>query len=1019
MGNTGGIGGGGGGALQIYAYGAIDIGGGLLANGANGGNGQTLDNHQTGSGGVGGQPASAGSPGDSEAGLYGGTGGSSGSGGTGGAGGDGGYGGIGGNGGGGAGGTLELISSVLLGSGVVSATGGPAGSTNNFGPGPGDGGSGRIADSFNDSDNFAGTQAGTMVAAAQAPPMDVNPYISGSPSAPTIPDLVGGAEAFGLTTLSTSAFAGLVANAPEFTGMALFREHIGPGVYDANFGGYDELFAINAGTIPLSNVKLGAGAAGYLMTLEQGGFANNPVFGGAGAQMLAMLGAGQVYVTLVPSSATNFNVSFQVSGQTFSASVAALTQNTPFYVQDGPIRTNTFVINTLFVGSSGDPGGTLFDALQQAAADTSTADLNLVTFAPGLTGTIQALTDGLSIGDNVNIVGPGAGVLSISGLGRGTLLTVQPGAHALISGLTLTSLVGKTASASGGVIINQGQLVLRNDLISGNQLAPINGGSNGSSGGAIYNNAGILDVDHCTFSGNAAGNGSVGASGASGGPGGAGGNGGAIYNDPNSVATITDSTFVNNSAGAGGAGGTGTAGSGAGGNGGDGGAIANRGVLYLTNDTFTANAAGVGGFGSPTGLTGLGGAIANLPWTNGNISGVGVAYVGNTIIAGNSGGDVAGAFNSLGFNLVGITNPSTGWISTDLTGTSGAPLNPELSALGNYGGLTPTVALLAGSPAIDRGSNALASQAGLATDQRGLPRIFNSTVDIGAFESQPPTFNDVVNGAGLGDTIVLSHDAGGAFIDWTDGPSFGQAIASDPNGLTINGNGGADTILLNYTGGNPLPATLHLNGTFTIDNLQGANPLAGTTLEIGRSAVFISYATSDPITAIEGYLKNGYNNGAWNGTPTASTGAISSLAAQSNPKHNTAIGYADSADGTGINITPNTIELKYTLLGDANLDGQVNSADLQVLLANLNRVGVWDQADFNYDGSVNSADLQALLSTLNTNLGNQVTPQTTVAQTGQNASVGGSPAIVPAVASSPPVLASASAHRSAHPKRRR
>ena len=66
--------------------------------------------------------------------------------------------------------------------------------------------------------------------------------------------------------------------------------------------------------------------------------------------------------------------------------------------------------------------------------------------------------------------------------------------------------------------------------------------------------------------------------------------------------------------------------------------------------------------------------------------------------------------------------------------------------------------------------------------------------------------------------------------------------------------------------------------------------------------------------------------------------------------------------------------MKYTLYGDANLDGQVNSTDLQILLFGLNKPGAWDQGDFNYDGNVNSADLQALLFTLNTALGNQAAP---------------------------------------------
>ena len=45
------------------------------------------------------------------------------------------------------------------------------------------------------------------------------------------------------------------------------------------------------------------------------------------------------------------------------------------------------------------------------------------------------------------------------------------------------------------------------------------------------------------------------------------------------------------------------------------------------------------------------------------------------------------------------------------------------------------MALLPGSPAIDKGSNSLIPS-GVTTDQRGVRSIVNSTVDIGAVESQ-------------------------------------------------------------------------------------------------------------------------------------------------------------------------------------------------------------------------------------------------------------------------------------------
>ena len=56
------------------------------------------------------------------------------------------------------------------------------------------------------------------------------------------------------------------------------------------------------------------------------------------------------------------------------------------------------------------------------------------------------------------------------------------------------------------------------------------------------------------------------------------------------------------------------------------------------------------------------------------------------------------------------------------------------------------------------------------------------------------------------------------------------------------------------------------------------------------------------------------------------------------------------------------------LPGDANLDGTVNGADLDIVLSNYNTTFVgfdWSQGDFNYDGTVNSADLDILLSNFN------------------------------------------------------
>jgi len=96
------------------------------------------------------------------------------------------------------------------------------------------------------------------------------------------------------------------------------------------------------------------------------------------------------------------------------------------------------------------------------------------------------------------------------------------------------------------------------------------------------------------------------------------------------------------------------------------------------------------------------------------------AVVRNSIIAGNTGDvvDVAGPVISLGYNLIGQADGSTGWGSADLTGTSGRPLDPQLSPLQDNGGPTLTHAPAITSPAHLHGDPSLYG----SFDQRGTPR---------------------------------------------------------------------------------------------------------------------------------------------------------------------------------------------------------------------------------------------------------------------------------------------------------
>lgn len=107
----------------------------------------------------------------------------------------------------------------------------------------------------------------------------------------------------------------------------------------------------------------------------------------------------------------------------------------------------------------------------------------------------------------------------------------------------------------------------------------------------------------------------------------------------------------------------------------------------------------------------------------------------NTVIAKNeiSGvqNDVRGSFMSGGHNFVGVlADNATGFVDSDLRGTTAEPKDPRLGPLAWNGGRTMTHRPLLFSPLINAGDNADAP----STDQRGFYRISLGRIVIGAVE---------------------------------------------------------------------------------------------------------------------------------------------------------------------------------------------------------------------------------------------------------------------------------------------
>jgi ELWxxDGT repeat protein len=213
-----------------------------------------------------------------------------------------------------------------------------------------------------------------------------------------------------------------------------------------------------------------------------------------------------------------------------------------------------------------------------------------------------------------------------------------------------------------------------------------------------------------------------------GGGGGGGGLGGAVFNNGGTV-TITNSTLTGNTAQGGNGGGvtnygsSGTFYSPSGGGQGLGGAVFSRnGTLTITNSTLSGNAAAQGGHNVYVLSDGTGNTVT-ATLTN-SILGQTDNTVSDFVASTNAGGNTPN-LNSSSNDLV-RKNPTSGGLPTAAVVSSADPL---LAPLGDYGGLTPTMALLPGSPAIDPSITSGAP----SQDQRGVTR--DSTPDLGAYES--------------------------------------------------------------------------------------------------------------------------------------------------------------------------------------------------------------------------------------------------------------------------------------------
>ncbi len=444
-----------------------------------------------------------------------------------------------------------------------------------------------------------------------------------------------------------------------------------------------------------------------------------------------------------------------------------------------PAIAATYTVTNTNDAGAGSLRQAMLSAIASPAADT-------IVFAPSSNGVItlqSALPDLLGSGGALTITGNGAANTIIDGAGqyRPFKAEWQDGLRFTLRGLTVRN--GFADQGQGGAIFMQGgnsTTLLTLDAVElvGN-LATYNGG-------AVYVSTPVR-IDDSLFAGNRSGT-----------------YGGGIHFDGGQTARVRNTTFDGNVGGV-----ICVTGSGS----------ANDPVARFVNVTATGDRPG-----DDAVLRIEGGARASLSNSliGGSIPSIRLYDTGAI--------ELATSFNNV------LKNPLDSGIQDGVNGNQINVILPLIGPLGDHGGLTRTLPLLPGSPALDAGTEAGGDVP--AADQRGVARV--GPPDVGAYESHGFS---VAIGSGNGQSTAvgtpfaeslvavataldpLEPVAGGIvrFSAPTSGPS---AVITSPD-ATIESDGTAPAAAIaNGVVGGPYAVSARLSAAqsvdFSLTNVAGA-----------------------------------------------------------------------------------------------------------------------------------------------------------------------------------------------------
>ncbi len=401
------------------------------------------------------------------------------------------------------------------------------------------------------------------------------------------------------------------------------------------------------------------------------------------------------------------------------------------------------------------------------------------------------------------------------------------------------------------------------------------------------------------------------------------------------------------------------------------GTLTNSGAMVLNGGTLALNGptSRIINLGSITGPGAVTGAIAN----SGTITGAQSAFVGALALG--SGTSAANPFIN-----TGVLRSDAGSIS--LTGyvdnTGGLIESQDLPIVSNHlgqGGITISNATVTGGNlAMPNGNivltNSIVTNTAISVSLFGSLTLSSGTINItspinmygellataSSFMAIPTIYFNSTSPNSQNISTVTDASAG----------TFAGNIVVGQNASLVS-----DQVLASVTVSANARWTIRPFGPNSPASLFALGAIAGnlnnwtSTVDINDNKL-LQTTPAGPgrslmIAEFDNQLLSGYHGGDWLGTGiTSSTVAADNSATGS---HLTTLSLFDNANLNftsfgGLNVDTNSIFITTALIGDTNLDGQVNAAVLNTIAANFGTAQFTaSSGDLNFDGIVNNADL--------------------------------------------------------------